>query len=310
MRKLPCVLLFFALAVISLCACDKYTPVVSNIDPPLPAVIPEPPPNVLTDEQPLHIVLLPVEPTASSALYARVSGAREPVRIRWLKNGQTIEGEENVFLAAEYLTRGDAIEVEVVSGVMRGSATVVISNSPPAISAVKLNCGSVVTVEPKGEDPDGDAISYRYQWLVNDTEVFSETTHVLPAQLFARGDRVTVAITPYDAETGGVTVRVKDVLIDNKPPVITSSPPTGFEDGQFDYTVTAEDPEGEPLSYSLETAPEEMMIDSQTGALLWRIGEDVTGSHLVKIKVEDASGRWIVQELSLDIQHKSGERSR
>jgi hypothetical protein len=50
-----------------------------------------------------------------------------------------------------------------------------------------------------------------------------------------------------------------------------------------------------------------MTIDSQTGALLWRIGEDVTGSQLVKIKVEDASGRWMVQEFSLAIQDTPGE---
>ncbi len=295
-------LLGLVLVLISFGGCDKQEPVVTNSDQNTAVVIDAPSPPVSAHDESLHILILPAVPTAKTSLYARVSGARERVRFNWAKNGKTIAGAETALLAAEFFAKGDIIEVEAFAGALRASVSVVINNSPPAITAVKFNYGSVVTVMPQGQDPDGDTIGYRYQWSINDEALFVETTNVLPGELFTKGDRVAVAITPYDQESDGATIKLKDVLIDNKPPVITSIPPSSFENSELSYKVRAEDPEGESLSYSLETAPDEMTIDSQTGMLHWSVGEDVTGSQLVKVKVEDASGRWVIQEFSLDLQ--------
>lgn len=249
----------------------------------------------------LHVVLLPNVPTVKTSLYARVSGAREPVRLAWLKNGETIEGEVLHSLGVEHLRKGDMIEVEATSGDLRGGASVVVGNSPPTINAVNFNYGSTVSVQPLGEDPDGDSITYNYQWLVNEQEILSESVNILPGTFFAQGDRVAVEITPSDDESEGAKVRLEDVLIANKPPVIRSTPPAFFEGGEFLYQVVADDPEKETLVYSLDTAPAGMKIDSQTGEVFWRSTGANPGPYLVKIKVADSSGRWSVQEFTLNL---------
>src|SRR5262249_60637856 len=56
----------------------------------------------------------------------------------------------------------------------------------------------------------------------------------------------------------------------DRPPVITSHPRTKVDFGKTPefYQVVASDPDGDPLSYSLVTAPPGMTIDS-TGLLRW-----------------------------------------
>lgn len=297
---------FVGLVVIAAWGCDRSTPVDSAVHEPTAVISSAPVQMEGTGTDDLHVVILPISPTVKTALYARVSGAREPVRLTWLKNGETIEGEIASSLGLEHLHKGDIIEVEAISGDLRGISSVEIDNSPPTLSSVNFNYGSVVTVEPCGEDPDGDTINYRYQWLVNEQEVLLESTNVLPEDFFAKGDRITVVITPYDDETDGVTARVQDVMIANKPPVISSTPPAFFEGGEFSYQVAATDPEGEGLIYSIDTAPEGMTIDHQTGGVFWR-AEAAPGPHLVKIKVSDTSGRWSVQQFTLELRGPEGE---
>jgi hypothetical protein len=200
------------------------------------------------------------------------------------------------------LSTGDTIEVEVVSGGLLVTGSVVILNTPPRVAAVQFSYSSVITAHPKGEDLDGDNIGYRYQWLVNGIELSSVTGYTLSGALFTKDDRVSIAITPYDKDSDGETVRVKDVLIENKPPQIISSPPAQVEEGKFIYAIVAKNPESEPLSYFLETAPDGMTIDTTTGKVQWRPDAEVIGPQQVKIKVEDASGRWSAQEFVLDIQ--------
>jgi Putative Ig domain len=309
MGKLTLTRWVLILAVVLSWGCDKSEPVISNTEPPVSPVSAEPALMSIVPEGSLQMILLPTEPTTKTSLYVRVSGARESIRFVWLNNGEIIEGEEKSFLGGEHLTKGDTIEVEAVSGTLQASVSVIINNSPPTISAVQFNSGSVLTVQPKAEDIDGDAIGFRYQWMVNEEEILSETTDVFPSTHFSIGDRVAVFITPYDDEEDGTRVSVKDVLIENKPPVITSTPPPSFQGVEFAYIIVAEDPEGEPLTYSLETAPEGMTINAQTGELHWSVGAEVAGSFPVKIKVENGSGRWSGQEFSLAIQDKTDEKS-
>jgi len=295
--------------MVFLWGCDKSGPVATNGEQP-PAVTVEktsPVPEETSTEEPLQVEILPLEPTAESTLHARVSGTREPVIYRWLKNGQILEGEETASLAAKSFVKGDIIEADVISGTMSALATVVIRNSPPVISGVNYSYGSEFTVEPQGEDADGDSISYRYEWLVNGEEVPMQTGSDLPGEFFSQGDRVGVVVTPYDEESDGLAFRLEGVQIENKPPVITSTPPTETEGNDFTYQVVAEDPEGEGLTYSLEAAPLGMTIDPQAGKVHWAIDASAAGTQEIKIKVEDASGRWTVQEFTLKTHEKSVE---
>src|SRR5205807_2338403 len=56
----------------------------------------------------------------------------------------------------------------------------------------------------------------------------------------------------------------------NHPPVIVSTPVTTALQGQpYTYQVKAIDPDKDPLTYSLTSAPAGMVIDSITGLISW-----------------------------------------
>lgn len=77
---------------------------------------------------------------------------------------------------------------------------------------------------------------------------------------------------------------------DNLPPRITSSPITQAKENKpYTYQVTAQDPENDQLTYSLEQSPQGMTIDSQTGLIQYT--PDKTGKYKVEIKVSDGQNQ-------------------
>ncbi|MGR9053893.1 MAG: DUF7948 domain-containing protein, partial [Gammaproteobacteria bacterium] len=75
----------------------------------------------------------------------------------------------------------------------------------------------------------------------------------------------------------------------NSPPEITSTPITiTGQNLAYRYQVTAEDPDGDGLSYFLITGPAGMQIDIDTGLIEWM--PDQAGEYAVEIEVRDGHG--------------------
>ncbi len=88
----------------------------------------------------------------------------------------------------------------------------------------------------------------------------------------------------------------------NLAPFITTEPlTTGLELHLYYYDVAAEDPEGEEVTYSLETAPEGMAIVPETGFISWRPTEPQVGPHPVEVRATDPLGAYGVQAFSVDV---------
>jgi len=89
----------------------------------------------------------------------------------------------------------------------------------------------------------------------------------------------------------------------NDPPQITSSPsPTATPSSLYTYTVTAIDPQGDPLSFRLLYHPAGMAL-SQTGFLSWTPTPGQAGSSFpVKLEVRDNKGGSFFQTFSLLVQ--------
>ena len=82
------------------------------------------------------------------------------------------------------------------------------------------------------------------------------------------------------------SLRVKP---DNEPPFITSSAPTdAFEDSVFSYTVTANDVDGDPITFSIVNGPKGMTLDS-SGVLNWLPTQNDVGIVPVEISVTDTN---------------------
>jgi hypothetical protein len=65
--------------------------------------------------------------------------------------------------------------------------------------------------------------------------------------------------------------------------------------------VKAVDADGDPLSFLLEAAPPGMVIDKETGHLVWQIPPDQLGSHRVRIVAEDGQGGKAFQEFDFPL---------
>ena len=56
----------------------------------------------------------------------------------------------------------------------------------------------------------------------------------------------------------------------NQPPAITSVPVVDAIAGRtYSYAATATDPDGDPLTFSLTTAPSAMQVDPASGQVTW-----------------------------------------
>jgi serine protease AprX len=85
-------------------------------------------------------------------------------------------------------------------------------------------------------------------------------------------------------------------------PVITSTPVTTAAQGQaYLYSVTANDPDGGMLSFSLITAPSGMNIDAKTGLIAWTPSNAQVGANSVALKVSDPGGLFATQSFSIQV---------
>jgi len=90
-------------------------------------------------------------------------------------------------------------------------------------------------------------------------------------------------LTPAGRGTGPV----------NQPPRITSQPLTSaLEDHVYYDTVSATDPEGETVTYSLVDAPGGMTIDPETGFLRWTPSTSQIGPSAVEVRATDPQGAF------------------
>lgn len=88
----------------------------------------------------------------------------------------------------------------------------------------------------------------------------------------------------------------------NSPPDVTSTPPTSATVGSlYRYAVTASDPDGDALSFSLDAAPAGMTIDAITGLIEWTPGSTQVGTHAITLRVTDARDQFATQSFSATV---------
>jgi len=99
-------------------------------------------------------------------------------------------------------------------------------NSPPTITAVTLlperpNRENDLSLVIQSQDPDGDLVNYRYQWIKNDIEIAGESSNVLRAGDFRKGDVFQVRVIPSDGKGDGKPFLSNPVKILNAAPVVS-----------------------------------------------------------------------------------------
>lgn len=169
----------------------------------------------------------------------------------------------------------------------------VATPKPPEIISLKLSpqspkVGDEIKAEVVTDGKDGGVI---YQWWKNDT-LLDETSDTLKTEL-KRGDIILVSATPVVEGEKGKAVNAFTYVFNSRPKITSSSIESKFEENTYTYQVKAIDPDGDALTYSINTAPKDMKIDPSTGLITWNVNpQDFTaaGKHTVAVWVSDSHG--------------------
>jgi hypothetical protein len=225
---------------------------------------------------------------------------------QWQKwNGaswQDISGETSSTLSSDNFVKGDQIKVICTpfDGEDYGASkedTITISNSPPSAPVVDVTPDFPVTTDDlvciiitPSIDPDGDPVTYTYEWYKNGILQSAYTTNTVPASATTVGDVWKCVVTPHGSDG---PPDEDQVTIQNSPPVLAYIGPKSVDEGtMLSFTATASDPDVPPqtLSFSLGFgAPSGASITSG-GAFSWTPSEaQGPGNYVVRIIVSDGS---------------------
>ncbi len=137
----------------------------------------------------------------------------------------------------------------------------------------------------------------------------SETVHLEnePSGDYLRSDfqfrfRANVSSSTEDANVDNVQLLATSLSgPPNEAPSITSAPVTAAsEDSLYSYDVDAADPNpGDAITFSLNTAPAGMTINSSTGVILWTPTNTDVGNHSIVVRAEDAGGLFDTQSFDI-----------
>lgn len=266
------------------------------------------------------IRILPENPNKESTLSLVIQckdSDGDPVvyHYQWLKNNEEMAGQDKDVLKCNDLKKGDLIQVRVTpsDGKVNGepflSSSVRIPNSTPVIQEVKIEpkvayANDNLKVFVKTSDVDGDSVNYAYQWEKNGAILTEEKKEVLEKGQFRKGDSIAVTVAPSDGECTGMPRKSEPIVISNSPPMVVSSPPNKTDGNIYTYQVRANDPDDDPVIFTLKTAPKGMEINKETGLIRWEIRKDDKGKHSVEIEVSDDSGAKSRQRYTLEIDFR------
>jgi len=265
-------------------------------------------------------VIVPDRPAADSALDVKYT-ATDPesnvltMEFRWYVDSVLVQAGPQSFLQPGPFHKGSTVYAEVIAadqysfGTPFATAPLVIANSPPSVSSVTLgpdtaSIGTMMTVNASGSDPDGDEITFTYQWRVNGSPMGRPVReNTFDTSSLHKKDIVSVMVHFADGEASGGPVISNGIVLQNRKPEITSTAPLELKGGLYVYQVTAKDPDGDPLVYRLDRFPAGMTIDPASGLIRWELTKNVmfTGRNEAgtSVTVSDGDGGSDSQDFTI-----------
>lgn len=237
----------------------------------------------------------------------------DPLSYSWEATAGTLEAEDSS--TAKWTAPdqpGSAAVTVTVSDGKGGYASrtwnvTVINRSPvisahvPAEDALTANVGSVIEFSITASDPDGDSLSYAWEATNGTLEAEDSGTAkwTAPRRL---GDAV-VTVTVSDGK-GGTANRTWSVTVTARSPVINSYVPakdslTVNVGSSLDFSVSASDPDGDPLSYSWKATGG--TLDAAGRTAKWTAPNE-PGSVAVTVTVSDGKGSSVNQTWNITVE--------
>lgn len=131
------------------------------------------------------------------------------------------------------------------------SSAPIKGNQTPAITSAKIlhdpvSLNGPVEFQVDAQDPEREAVSFEYQWYVDNAPVAKQTNATLPAEWLKRGQTVFVEIIPSDGASKGQPYRTKSVVVGNTAPKVTTvsiAPQMARAGERLEAQVEANDPD-------------------------------------------------------------------
>jgi len=204
----------------------------------------------------------------------------DPVTLeyQWLENDHPMDGATSEQLETKWLKAGNqyAVRVTPYDGTARGTgllATAVRTQEQAlkvSLKPVPATSGHEITAEIsplKAQDAD-----IFFEWLVNGMVVEGASGPTLNHTQFKKGDTIAARVynKPPTDSTRGLLGTSNTILIVNSPPIIEPVHASKLQEGgRYEISVVAKDPDGDPVTFTLEEGPEGMTLDPKSGRLQW-----------------------------------------
>jgi RHS repeat-associated protein len=138
-----------------------------------------------------------------------------------------------------------------------------------------------------------DLLSGSYTVLLERPVGWVQTTPASPTS---------VTIAPADPDVTGPDFGLVQRDNPNHLPVFTSTPPTAaLVAHPLDYTAAADDPDDDPLEYTLAYGPAGMAVERRSGRVVWTPSPTQTGIVYATLRVHDGRGGVALQALTLTV---------
>ena len=159
------------------------------------------------------------------------------------------------------------------------AAAVVVSNTPPVLADVTLSPASpheedtITAAICTTTDDDGDTVTYSYEWTVNGTSTLTGSTFTtLSGLYFAKGDVISVTVTPNDGADDGLAVSSGAVTAVNTLPTlagVTVVPDPVASDGSLNALPSGEaDADGDAVTFSYQWFVEGAPLSGASASIL------------------------------------------
>jgi PKD repeat protein len=187
-------------------------------------------------------------------------------------------------------------------------------NSRPSAEAgpdQTVAAGTIVALVGSGTDPDGDALAYGWMQTGGPPANLSDPSAARCTFTAPSVDVATdlsfrfYAMDASSLATDSVTITVMPAQGPpaNRPPVATAQNVSTNQDAALAVTVSATDPDGDPLVYSVSVLPEHGTLSGGAPDLVYTPAAGYSGPDGFEFVVDDGRGGFDAAAVTIDVIH-------
>ena len=171
-------------------------------------------------------------------------------------------------------------------------------NRPPVVTTAAivdtpLSQSAPAAVQIQSEDPEREAVSFHYQWYVDNAPIAGQTSATLPPEFFSRGQTVFVEIIPTDGTSKGQLYRTAGVVVGNSLPKISAIslvPQTVRAGERLEAQVQASDPDHDRIDLIYKWYRNDTLIKEGEDPFLDTVGFSAPDQVAVEVTASDPTG--------------------